>query len=139
MPQTLTFFEMFQRADWASMSLSFIFSNGGVFGFLILLIGVASVLVFIIRQIRSAPGGGRLFIILGIIALAIGAVGTQAGLSMANDVIHSTKGAADPTQVDHAYTVAAITTVLGVVVLVANLIFLLVSALRGGSGAGKTS
>ncbi len=139
MPQTLIFFEMFQRVDWASMSLSFIFSNGGVFGFIILLIGVTSILVFLIRQIRSARGGGRLFIILGIVALVIGVVGTQAGLAMANDVIHSTKGAADPTQVDQAYTVAAITTVLGLVVFVANLIFLLAVTLRGVSSVGKTS
>lgn len=77
--------------------------------------------------------------ILGIIALTIGVVGTKAGLVMANDVIHSTKGAADPTQVDQAYTAAATTTVLGLVVLVANLIFLLVVILRGGSSSGETS
>jgi hypothetical protein len=103
------------------------------------MIGVASVLVFLSRQIRAAHGGGRLFIILGIVALAIGVVGSQAGLSMANAVIHSTKGAADPTQVDQAYTAAAATTVLGLAVLAANLIFLLAAFLRGGSNAGENS
>lgn len=32
MPQTLTFFETFQRADWASVSVPFILRNGGVYG-----------------------------------------------------------------------------------------------------------
>jgi hypothetical protein len=139
MPQTLTFFETFQRADWASMSIPFIYRNGGVLGFIILLIGALSLLVFITRQMRSTPKGGGLFIILGIVAMAIGVVGTMLRLAMANEVIHSTKGAADPAQVDQAYTVAATTTVLGLAVLVVNLIFLFVAALRAGSSAEKTS
>jgi len=137
MPQTLTFYEMFQRSDWASLSLSFILENSGTFGWIILLIGASSVVVFMKRQICSIPGGGRLFAALGIIALVFGVVGTQTSLTMANNVIHSTKGAASQDWVDQAYTAAATTSVLGLVVLIANLIFILVTALRRGSGASQ--
>lgn len=128
----LTFLEALTGADWGEAFGSTDALAGGLLGILVLLIGVFSLGLFVFGRSRSSGSRVRWHAMLGVAALALGALATLAGLVAANHTITASGGAVIWEEAQHIYTDAVVSIARGLAVLALNLLFVVAVVARDG-------